>query len=257
MRKLFVGAVVGVFALAITAVALAVTEHNVTSTFTKNTTSTSAGIRFQSNSVDEENPKNQQPKAIRGLNIDLPAGTRIQPCAVPACTASDDELIQEGPGACAKKSTVGSGKATAKWHTSSLADVQVVVTAFAAKRGLILHFDPNVSNSFILRPKWTGKLTNGPVLETVVPANCVPPGRPQGENQICRDPNTGAQTDEVILNSFQLTTLAKKRGKGKKRKLLIRTPRKCKRTWTFRATYLYADGSDSDTLVYKQACKKR
>ena len=255
MRKLFVGAVVGVLSLALAAVAVAVTEHNVNAKYTKSTTSTSVGVSFTSSSVDEENPKNQQPKAINGLNIDLPAGTRVTPSAVPACTATDDELIQEGPSACPKRSTVGSGNATAKWHRSDLADVTVVVTAFAGKRGLILHFDPNVSNSFVLRPKWSGALDNGPVLKTVVPANCVPPGRAD-QNNVCRDPNTQQPSDEVILNSFNLTTLAKQRGSGSRRKILIRTPRRCKRTWTFRATYLYKDGT-SDTVVDKQACKRR
>ena len=252
MRKLFVGALVGVLALAVTAIAVAATSQTMTTTFTKNTEKTSVGVKFQTSSVDPDNPKNQQPKAVRKLDLDLPAGTRVQPGAVVACTATDDELIQEGPSACPKKSAVGSGKATAKFHRSDLRDVQVVVTAFAGKNGLVLHLDPDLSNSFVLRPKWSGRLTNGPVLKTTVPPNCFPPATNQGGT--CRDPNTGAAGEEVILNSFQLNTIARQRGSGSRRKILIRTPKRCNRNWTFGVLYTYADGS-TDDLDYKQTCR--
>ena len=253
MRKLFVGALVGVLALAVTAIAVAATSQTMTTTFTKNTEKTSVGVKFQTSSEDTENPKNQQPKAVRKLDLDLPAGTRVQPSAVAACTATDDELIQEGPSACPRKSTVGTGKATAKFHRSDLRDVNVVVTAFAGKNGLVLHLDPDLSNSFVLRPKWSGRLTNGPVLKTTVPPNCFPPAQNQGGT--CRDPNTGAAGEEVILNSFQLNTIAKQRGKGARRKILIRSPKTCKGTWTFGVLYTYADGS-TDDLDYKQTCRR-
>lgn len=253
MRKLFVGAVVGVLALAVAAVALAVTEQTMTTKFTKNTTKTSVGVDFKTASADPENPKNGQPLAVRRLDLDLPNGTKVTPSTVPACTATDDELQSEGPDACPSNTTVGSGKATAKFHDARLRNVTVVVTAFNGKKGLVLHLDPDVSNSFVLRPKWTGDLTNGPVLRTDVPPNCFPPATPD-DNNICRNPNTGEQGEEVILNSFQLKTLAKKKGSGSKQKILIRSPKKCKSTWTFKVKYFYANNTNQ-TLPYKQACK--
>lgn len=254
MRKLFIGAVVAVMSLAITAVAIAVTEQRLTVTYTKNTTATSTGVAFQTSSDDPENPKNGQPDAVRRLDLDLPAGSKVTPSAVKYCTATDDELIQQGTTACPKKSAVGSGKATAKFHRSDLRNVNVVVTAFNHKRGLILHLDPDLSNSFVLRPKWRGKLTNGPVLRTTVPPNCFPPAQNQGGT--CRDPNTGAQGEEVILNSFQLNTIARSKGTGRRKKNLITTPRKCKRNWLFKVGYVYASGGER-TLRYKQTCKKK
>jgi len=50
-----------------------------------------------------------KPSPQRKVIIELPAGARIDGNAVPACTASDQQIMLAGPGACPSASAVGSG----------------------------------------------------------------------------------------------------------------------------------------------------
>lgn len=54
-----------------------------------------------------------KPSPIRKVVVATPAGTRFDTDAVPACTASDDELKAQGSGACPPESRIGSGKLVA------------------------------------------------------------------------------------------------------------------------------------------------
>lgn len=55
---------------------------------------------------------NAKPSPQRRIVIELPGGARIDGAAVPACTASDAELLVEGPAACTPGSRVGNGTLT-------------------------------------------------------------------------------------------------------------------------------------------------
>jgi hypothetical protein len=253
LRKLFIGALVGALVLAFAAVAFGVSEQTFTMSFSKKTKKTSTGINFQVHSEDNENTANNNlPKSTRRLRIKMPAKTRIQPAAAPQCKATDQEFTDEGKAACPKGSQVGTGKAIARFKSASLQNVNVVVTAFNAPKGLILYLEPDISVPFILRPKWTGNLDNGPTLDTRVPANCVASSEaPDGK---CRD-NAGNEGFEAVLTDFQLSTVARNKGKGKKRKNLIRTPTKCGTAqWTFTANWTYSDGT-TERRQSKSACK--
>lgn len=61
---------------------------------------------------DPANPKGK-PSPIRHLVINLPPGASINLEAVARCTASDQEIMAMGPGACPPTSRVGSGTLTA------------------------------------------------------------------------------------------------------------------------------------------------
>ena len=58
------------------------------------------------------NPRNREekPPTIRKLVIHLPAGTRIDPSAVPVCKASNEEIQARGRDACPKDTQIGTGK---------------------------------------------------------------------------------------------------------------------------------------------------
>jgi hypothetical protein len=290
LRKLFIGALVGVMTLAVAAVALAdsatvgTTTQNFTMNFAKPDSNgdpvevqkpkTSVGIFADLSSSNPSNPKNGQTDALRELDLDLPTRTKVDPSAAAVCRASDTELEQEGPEACPDKSRIGTGFATAKFPTatapngSPLPDPQIDVVAFNARGGLLLHLQPTIggvpSNPIILRPDWEGRLNNGPVLHTEIEPNCLPPA--QNVNGTCRDPSTGAEGDEVILNSFQLVTepktkTVKKKVKGKKkkktiRKKLITTPRTCPSGgWEFVGDFLFASGGQVE-IPYKDNCTR-
>jgi hypothetical protein len=265
LRKLFVGALVGALALAVAAVAFGATTQNYDQRFTKKTKKTSTGTSVVLSSEDTENSeKNFQPDALRQLDLLFPRGTHVDPRATRKCKASDTELEQQGPDACPNKSSIGTGDASAKLPSPTtpdgrpLPDPQVVVEAFNAPGGLVLHLQPSIggqpTNAIILRPRWRGRLKGRPILRTNIPANCYPPATRDADG-VCRK-SDGSQGDEIILNSFKLNTLAKSKGKGKKRRHLIRTPRKCGGEWTFTGKFTFASG-DKQTLRYKDRCRQK
>ena len=282
MRRLYIGALVGAMALAVAAVAYGATTQNFTMNFAVpgsggtvkeiQKPKKSTGVAVDLSSSDPDNPKNGQPDALRRLDLDFPAGSKVDPTTVPYCKATDTELEQEGPSACPGRTKIGTGHATAKFPSATapngqpLPDPQVDVQAFNRKGGLLLHLQPKIgdvnSNPIILRPKWIGTLTNGPVLRTDIPPNCLPPA--QNVNGTCRDPSTGAEGDEVILNSFQLTTQAKSRTvivrrNGKRvrvKKILIKTPGKCPSGgWEFKGKFTYKSG-ELKNISYKDNCTR-
>src|SRR4051795_2333248 len=109
LRKLVIGALVGVLALAVAAIALADTNQTYTQKFSSNKAGKSVGIAFSTDSSDPANSaNNNQPKAVRTFNIKFPAGTAVNYKAVPVCKASDDEMIQKGGKPACPKSVIGS-----------------------------------------------------------------------------------------------------------------------------------------------------
>src|SRR5436305_4800988 len=78
--------------------------------FTTRQPSTSTGLRISIHYRDEHDP-NAKPKTFHKLEIELPAGIGIDQGVVPACTASDSELMAQGPSACPHRH-VGDGPAS-------------------------------------------------------------------------------------------------------------------------------------------------
>ena len=250
MRKLFIGVLVGALALAIAAIAYADTTQTYKETFTSPKAGKSVGTKFSTDSSDTSNTaNNSQPKAVRQFNIKFPSGTAIDTKGAVECKASDDELIQAGGKPACPKSVVGAGAARVRLPFPNTADINATVTAFAANKGLILYVDPSpIAQPIIIRSKFTGNLKNGPLLKTPVAPNCLPPATNQGGQCKKQDGSAG---QEAILVHFELKTVSKKKGKH----VLMRTPKKCKGTWSFAATLKYADGT-SKKITSKQACKK-
>jgi hypothetical protein len=250
LRKLFIGALVGALALALAAIAFADTSQTFKQSFTKSKAGKSTGISFVTESSDASNTaSNSQPKSVRTFNIKFPAGTAVDPKGTVICKATDDEMIQAGGKPACPKSVVGTGSAKVKLPFPGSADINATVTAFNAKKGLVLYVDPSpIAQPIILRPKWTGNLKNGPTLSTAVPPNCLPPATNQGGQCKKQDGSAG---QEAILVSFNLKTLAKKKGKH----VLIRTPKSCGGKWKFTATLKYADGT-STSIDSLTPCKK-
>jgi hypothetical protein len=122
------------------------------------------------------------------------------------------------------------------------------VNAYNANKGLILFVNVQSANqTLVLRPKFRGLK-----LLTPVPQTCIPPNRP---DQDCR-PNGQGDPQEAILTNFELKTKPKSSGKGKKKRVLIQTPKTCPSGgWTFTANIKYADGT-SLTIPTKSPCSK-
>jgi hypothetical protein len=258
MRKLVAAALVGILTLVVTAVAMGAggsgtsgtTVQNYDQTYSAKKPSKSTGTTFGTSSTDDTNTaKNKQPKRTTNFDITFPAGSKIDSKGAVICKATDDEMIQAGGKPACPKSVIGAGSAKVKLPFPGSADINATVTAFAAVKGLILYVDPSpIAQPIILHSKFQGNLKNGPTLSTPVPPNCLPPATNQGGQCKKQDGSAG---QEAILSHFDLKTLPKKKGTH----ILIRTPKKCKATWTATATLKYADGT-SKKIPSKQACKK-
>jgi hypothetical protein len=247
LRKLFIGALVGVLALAVASIAIAATQQHFKSAFLTKVKNKPTGIDFALSAEDPANAANNgQPKPSRRIDVKLPAGTVVDNAAAPLCKA-DDTAFQNGGEAVCSKSKVGSGSATAKLPFPGQPDIAVQVTAFNAKKGLVLYLRPSIGQPFTLRPKFTGNLNNGPTLVTTIPPNCLA-STPKNGQCVQSD---GQRGKEIILTSFALKTVPKTKGKH----TLFRSPQTCKGTWKFTSIFHYAD-STTESVNSLQACKK-
>ena len=108
VRKISALVVVAAF-VALVAVAVASTYGRtvVALPFTTPRPAASTGLRISIHYQDEHDP-NAKPKTFHKLEIQLPSGFEVKQRVVPACTASDSELMAKGPSAC-PRSKVGDG----------------------------------------------------------------------------------------------------------------------------------------------------
>ncbi|MEA2479329.1 MAG: hypothetical protein QOJ07_1251 [Thermoleophilaceae bacterium] len=254
MRKLIVGALVGVLALAITAIAMAETVQHYSQNFTAKKTNALTGTTFQTDSIDEQNTdRNKQPKRVTNFDITFPKGTKINYKALAVCKATESDFTNAGSTpdkACPTGSKVGTGNVKARIPfqlPGQPEELTGTVDGYNAKGGLLLWVvvqSPIGNQTLLIKPKLKG-LT----LKTAVPRTCVPPGTPEND---CQDSN--GQSQEAILTFFKLNVKSLKGKKTKKPYML--TPKTCTGSkWTFSAKITYADGTSinptSDT-----PCKK-
>jgi predicted Zn-ribbon and HTH transcriptional regulator len=253
MRKLLVGALMGVLALAVTAIAMAESEQsgtttqNYTQTYSQKKGGKPTGTTFQttsSNSANEE--QNKQPKRATNFDITFPKGTKINNKAVPACSAGEAEFnqVNNPDEACPKGSKIGAGKVSARLPYPNTAELNGTVTAYNAKKGLLLYVviqAPGAAQTLVLKPTF-----HGLTLKTAVPVTCVPPGT--AENG-CKA--SDGKEYAAVLTAFSLKTkVASAKGKT-----LITTPAKCaKGGWDFSAAIKYADGTGVK-IPTKAPCK--
>jgi hypothetical protein len=251
MRKLVVGALMGVLALAVAGIAVAATatsgttEQTYTQTYSVKKPNKSEGTTFGTSSTDPQNPRNNQPKRVTNFDITFPKGSKINNKAIPACKATDSDFAnaQDPDDACPKGSKIGTGKVAARTPFPGVADFTGTVDAYNAPKGLLLFVNVQSANqTLVLHPKFKGLK-----LLTAVPQTCIPPNIPQND---CKD-NTGTK-QEAILTNFELKTTPK--GKGKK--ILIKSPPTCpKAGWAFEANIKYDDGT-AVKIPSTSPCKK-
>ena len=256
MRKLVIGVLAGVLTLALAAVAFAAqgtsgtTVQQYDQTYSAKRTNKSTGTTFGTSSTDPQNPRNKQPKRVTNFDITFPRGSKIDNKAAPQCKANEQDFAnaQNPDDACPKGSPLGGGEVAARTPFNGVADFTGQVYAYNAKKGLLLFVNVQSANqTLLLKPKFRGRR-----LLTAVPQTCIPPNRP---DQGCR-PGGQGDPQEAILTNFELKTKPKAKGKGRKKRNLIRTPKSCPSGgWTFKADIKYADGT-SVSIPTKSACRK-
>lgn len=287
MRKLLIAAAVTAAALVVAAVALGATVHNYKQTFSQNTptdwwktgkkpkltltksTNAWTGTIFHSDSEDPANTaNNKQPAASKEIDVEFPAGSKINNKAIPQCGASDAQVFAHpfGPGsACPSKSFLGhqypkchttgpgancSGNATVRLRFNGGGDIAARVYGYNAKNSaIILYINPNGAQPIILRPKLK-VINNKPTLIVKIPILCA----------LGTPPSCGG-SGEARLHSLDLTIDKL----GSKSKPFLKTPSKCPKSkkWTFKITYHYRPAKPSepphpttqDSRTYKSPCK--
>jgi hypothetical protein len=236
LRKLLVGAIAGAVMLAVAAVAYAATQTTYSQSYTTNKAGKSAGTHFDTTSIDPDNTaENQQPAKTRKLVIGFPAGTKIDQGVKPYCANLDESANDP----CPKNTQVGSGTAEVRLKFPGSAPIPAKVTAYNRKKGLWLYVVPQVSGQapVVIKPTFSGLK-----LITVLTPLCVL--------------NDCATNGEAVLTKFHLDTKAFKKGKGKKVRYYIKTPKTCKSAgWKFTADFTYDDGTTKH-LEDVQKCKK-
>jgi hypothetical protein len=236
LRKLLVGVLAGAVMLAVAAIAYAETQTTYSQKYTTNKAGKSAGTNFDTTSIDPENSaENEQPAKTRKLVIGFPAGTKIVQSVKPYCA----QLDESAENVCPKNTQIGSGTAEVRLKFPGSAPIPAKVTAYNRKGGLWLYVVPQVAGQapVVIKPNFQGLK-----LVTNLTPLCVL--------------NDCATNGEAVLTAFHLDTKAYSKGKGKKRKNFITTPKTCKAVgFKFTADFTYDDGSTKH-FDDVQKCKK-
>jgi hypothetical protein len=165
--------------------------------YTSKKPDTRTGFRYR---VRLHQKGDEQPPTVRQLRLAFAPGSRIDRGAVPACTATDDELMNQGTGACPTSSRVATGEAGVYIGTATPANLHA--TVFATKGGVVAVLTSDSGSVIkLLRGKYTGPRT------LVVP---IPP-TPLGNGK------------EAALVRFELDIAAA----GSRKRPWIRSPKTC------------------------------
>jgi hypothetical protein len=203
--------------------------------FSSQLPSSSTGVALHILFKDPADP-DAKPSPQRKIVIALPAGARIDGSAVPACTATDAELMARGPAACPAGSQVGDGTLTLTTGGGPLFDPFVDdVKLFNGGNELVEIFNKqgNDTTTAIGRRTYTDPQT---LTETPAPQ---PGGPPNGESA-------------VRLIEYRLDP------HGSSNRPFIRTPPACPttETWISNLTFTTADGATNAARA-STACRTR
>jgi len=236
LRKLLIGALAGVVVLAVAAVAYAATQTTYSQSYTSNKAGKSVGTHFDTTSIDPDNTEeNQQPAKTRKLVIGFPAGTKIDQSVKPYCK----ELHEDQDQVCPKNTQIGTGTAEVRLKFNNTVPIPANVTAYNRKKGLWLYVVPQAPGQapVVIKPNFKGLK-----LITNLTPLCVL--------------NDCAKNGEAVLTKFHLDTKAFKKGKGKKTRFYIKSPKACPSAgWKFTADFTYDDGTTKHFDDF-QKCKK-
>jgi hypothetical protein len=233
MRKLVIGGLVLVAALAVAAIAAAATQTTYTQRFLSNRTSTPTGTHLAATAVDPDN-KNAggQPAPPRELDISFPTGTTINQSAAPVCGSFDPSLADP----CPPNTRVGSGTAELLEKFPGSDPITADVTVYNRKSGLWLFVVPQVSaqDPFLV----TADL-KGLTLAAKIPQQCA--------LYDCQ------RNGEAALSSLTLDLNKIRSGS----KVYLTTPRGCGTSgWRFKATFRFDAPTPAQTTTKLQKCRK-
>ena len=236
MRKVVIGALVGVLALVGATIALATgTQQTVTYKFGTKKPGRATTFSAVLSSTDPTNSAhNNAPDPARKVVLAFPKGTIVDSKAAPQCSASASTL-SSNPSACKSSTIIGTGSASANTTFASVGDIQATVTAYnATGKRLLFYIKPAPgapAQPFTITANISGSKSSGFKLTTNPPPNCLPPGTPPS-----------CSNGEAPLQTFKLNTMKRKSGKH----VLFTTPKTCPKSknWKLTATITFkTDGT--------------
>ncbi len=223
--------------------AQAQSRQSFSGTFTAQKPSTSSGYRLSIDYLDPERPDGK-PYAVERIVQRLHPGTRIDTSVPPRCTASDQQLMSQGEGACPPASRVGGGRLDADSGMGAGPVPRVIesrVVFFNADDELILFTESTNAGNPPIRT--SGRVKVGPAtLTSMVPPV---PGTPPP------DPFLALKRVRVALDPVT-------REVNGRRQAFITTPAVCPRArrWLAEASFTYRDGVTQTAASPPSACRR-
>lgn len=187
--------------------------------FTSARPATPTGARLHA--VVHRSSPNAKPSALRTEVLGLPAGSRFDGHALPACNATDQELQLEGPSACPSASRVGGGT------------IQVMVgTPLDPETTDVSIFNTGSGTIEVLTAPGTGRTL------------AIDRGTFTAPNQLTNHPPSAPGGPPDFQTSVSEADLAYERIRGANGRAFITTPPSCPQsgTWISRVSYSTADG---------------
>ena len=225
-----------VVAVAATAAAALAASELTTFTFKQSTRAggASTGISFKT-AFGDPDAANGLPSGVKSFTIKLHKGTKIDPGGATQCTATDKEIMAQGPAACPASSRIGKGTATA---TPPAGGAGVTVDA------IIFNDRPGRRNAFLFMFVSNGQYVTG--FDAFVKGNT-----------LTASGLDGAIPGGLIVTAFNGTVSKHSKGKGKRKHNLITSPSSCPRSgkWTTNATFAFNNG-DKDSATSTSPCKR-
>jgi hypothetical protein len=209
-------------------------EHHFKMAFSKKAPNVSTGVSFGTDRFAYTAPPVGQPTdRVAKTVFVMHKGTRTDTRAVPNCTLA---ILQESSTGCPAGSQVGSGKAQAISGLIDLDPIDMDVTVYAARNGLLAHLGGASPMNIAMSMKDN-------TITADVPRTCSPGG------SLADNCSNG----DIVLKTLSVKLNARKRGS----RALIRTPRRCPASgvWTNKAVYTYVNG-DTETQKVTSKCRK-
>ena len=256
MRKLFIGALLAVLALALAMPASGALEQEYEQTFINKRGqperggSKSAGTNFHAAAND---PEAAQPIPAREVDLAFPRGTGVNTKAATECTADDTDFTDRGVSACPSKSRIGTGSAQLKNNQGVTFNAKV--TAMARRNGLILYIQEQSTGQVVILRPTLRRIGGVWHLITPVPPNCVLGTFDPTDNR-CEFGEEPSTAGELTLTDFRLKTKPVSKRSGRRVLNFLTTPRGCPRNkrWVFTAVFEYGDRTEKE-LNSNSACR--
>jgi hypothetical protein len=188
-----------------------------------------AGLKVHIASTDPAAP---QPPIMNKIQINFQKGGKWNGAKFPKCTTAT--LQSKGPSGCPPKSKIGSGTGVGYAKPVVTDPVNGKLTIFNGGNQILVFVLPDLGPTFVTPCKISG-----------------------GYNLTCTIPpiKTLPSAPDAAVGTVKTKTKALTIKKGKKKIGLVVAPKKCKKSWTTKATFSFA-GAGPVTVSSSQKCKK-